>query len=183
MSHTVLRLPSPGSGLQSLQSFTEPIPSILPNQILVRVRAASLNYRDIAICNGTYPLKTADNIVLGSDLAGEVVRVGDQVPPSQATVGDRVISPVSPDFLYGIITPETHLTTLGGSVDGVLREYVVLPYQSVVKLPNTDHSWEQWAALVGAGGTAWNSFYGPQQLKPGQIVLVLGKAPYGNPNL
>ncbi|KEY70142.1 hypothetical protein S7711_03376 [Stachybotrys chartarum IBT 7711] len=171
MSHTVFRLPSQ-TGIQAIQVHVEPIPSPSPTEVLVRVRSVALNYRDIAICTGAYPLPVTPNVILGSDMAGEVVQVGAKV--DDVAVGDKVTTPASFAFQYGLVTEKAHKSALGGGTDGVLAEYFVMPAYAVVKLPTTHLGWEHWAALIAAGGTAWNAFYDGPSLRLGQTVLVLG---------
>ncbi|KAH7311372.1 alcohol dehydrogenase superfamily protein [Stachybotrys elegans] len=171
-THKVIRVTSKTKGPSGLQSFEEPIPTISQDEILVRVRGATLNFRDLAITTGQYPLKTLDNVVPGSDVAGEVVQVGARV--TTFSVGDRVVAPISFDFQYGVVTEEVHHTALGGGRDGALAEYTVMPAYGAMKLPKSSHDFIQWAALVTAGGTAWNCLYGCNPLRAGQTVLCSG---------
>ncbi|KIW99525.1 uncharacterized protein Z518_11264 [Rhinocladiella mackenziei CBS 650.93] len=168
-SQTVFRLTS-RNGFDGLQAFTEPIPSAGKHEVLVKVRSVALNYRDIAIATSKYPLPVKDDVIPCSDMAGQVTQAGDLV--DEISVGDAVVVPGSLALLYGPL--KDALNTLGGPKDGVLREYIVVPAHAVVKLPNSSHSFNQWAALVTTGSTAWNAFYGYTPLKPGQTVLVLG---------
>ena len=169
-SQTVFRLTS-GTGFSGLQAFTEPIPIPSKDEILVKIRGVALNYRDIAIATSTYPLPVKDNVILCSDMAGEVIGVGGLV--KGFSIGDRVIAPINTSFLYGHV--EDNSETFGGEKDGALREYIALPAHAIIKLPPSAHSFQDWAALVGTGSTAWNAFYGNTPLKPGDTVLVLGK--------
>jgi NADPH:quinone reductase-like Zn-dependent oxidoreductase len=172
-SQTVFRLTSQ-EGIDKIQAFKEPIPSAGRNEVLVKIRSVSLNYRDIAIANNTYPLKVKDGVVLGSDMAGEIVQIGSQV--SGFSVGDHVTTPVTPGYLYGTVSSEDHFTSFGGGQDGMLQEHIILPVQALVKLPKSTLSFTQWAATNSTGVTVWNAFYGCNPLKPGDTVLVLGKA-------
>ncbi|KAH7020228.1 hypothetical protein EDB80DRAFT_870819 [Ilyonectria destructans] len=168
-SHTVYRLTS-RDGFDGLQAFTEPIPTAGKYEILVKVRSVALNYRDVAIATSKYPAPVKDQVIPCSDMAGEVVQVGDLV--DGFSVGDSVISPVSHVMLYG--PAKSHLHTLGGLKDGVLREYMALPAHAIIKLPKSSHSFTQWASMITTAGTAWNALYEYAPLKPGQTVLVLG---------
>ncbi|KAF7555276.1 hypothetical protein G7Z17_g2284 [Cylindrodendrum hubeiense] len=168
-THTVYRFTS-RNGFDGLQAFQEPIPVAGKYEVLVKVRSVALNYRDVAIANSTYPVPVKDLVIPCSDMAGEVVQVGELA--DGFSIGDRVISPVSHAMLYG--PAKDHINTLGGLKDGVLREYIALPAHATIKLPKSSHSFAQWASLVTTGGTAWNSLYGLVPLKPGQTVLVLG---------
>ncbi len=133
-------------------------------QVLVRMRAASLNFRDLAIVAGKYfrgPLEH-DTIPL-SDGAGEVAEVGAGV--TQFAVGDRVVA----TFAQG--HPPA---ALGFPLDGCLTEYAVFAPDGLLRLP-AHLSFEEAAALPCAGVTVWNALlHGPRSLKPGETVLALG---------
>lgn len=105
-------------------------------------------------------------------MAGEVAQVGDLV--KGFSIGDPVLAPLNPTFLYGQLLPEHGSDTFGALRDGMLREYVVLPAYSIIKLPKSSHTFTQWASLVQSGATVWNAFYGNIALKPGDTVLALG---------
>jgi len=171
MSQTVFRI-SLGKGLDGLQATKEPIPIVGKYELLVKVRSVSLNGRDVAIANSTYPLPVKDGVVPCSDMAGEVVQVGDLV--NGFAIGDSVISPLNPLFLYGPLLERHGSDTFGGLRDGMLREYITLPAHAMIKLPKSSHSLAHWAAVVQAGATVWNAFYGNTPLKPGDTVLILG---------
>jgi NADPH:quinone reductase-like Zn-dependent oxidoreductase len=168
-SQTVFRLTS-RNGFEGLQPFQEPIPKAGDYEVIVKVRSVALNFRDIAIATSQYPLHVKDNVIPGSDMAGEVVQVGNLV--AGLAIGDCVVSPLDPTLLYGTAT--TTANSFGGPVDGFLREYIALPAHILIKLPKTSHKFEQWAAMVGTGSSVWNSFYGNTPLKPGETVLLLG---------
>jgi NADPH:quinone reductase-like Zn-dependent oxidoreductase len=135
-----------------------------PGQVLVRMRAASLNFRDLAILAGKYfrgPLEH-DTIPL-SDGAGEVAAVGAGV--TQFAVGDRVVS----SFTQG--HPPA---ALGFPLDGCLTEYAVFAPDGLLRLP-AHMSFDEGATLPCAGVTVWNALmHGPRSLKPGETVLALG---------
>lgn len=169
-SQTVYRLTS-RTGFDGLESFEEPVPTAGKHEILVKVRSVALNFRDVAIANGTYPVPVKENVVPCSDMAGEVVQVGDGV--WTFTKGELVTAPVSLDTVYGPV--KAGASSLGGSEDGVLRQYLTLPASSVIKLPKSNLNLDEWAATVTTGYTVWNAFYGATPLKPGDTVLALGK--------
>jgi NADPH:quinone reductase-like Zn-dependent oxidoreductase len=140
------------------------------NQILVRVRATSLNRRDTMILNGTYPLTPRVGIVPLSDGAGEVVAVGDGV--RRFAVGDRVTGSYFARWIDGRMHPGI-VDQLGCTLDGMLSEYALLDEQWAVRLP--DHlSWQEAATFTCAGLTAWSALTGAEVPKPGQWVLVIG---------
>lgn len=166
---TVFRLTA-RDGLENLQTFKEPIPTISGYEVLIKVRSVSLNRRDVDIATSQYPLPIKEQVVLCSDMAGEVVDAGSEV--LGLSVGDRVIAPLNLSLLYGQL--QNPLTSFGGMKDGMLREYIALPAHVVVKLPESSHDFAEWAALVQSGLTAWNALYGNIPLKPGDTVLALG---------
>ncbi|KAI9833932.1 MAG: hypothetical protein M1819_003441 [Sarea resinae] len=169
---TVFRLTT-RDGFDGLQAFTEPVPTIGKDEVLIKVRSVALNYRDIAIATSTYPLPVKDNVIPCSDMAGTVAQVGPLV--GRFAVGEPVLAPINPSLLYGPSNDASASDTFGGPSDGVLREYVVLPEHAIIKLPrSSSHSFTQWAAMVGTGSTVWNAFYGNMPLKLGQTVLLLG---------
>ncbi|MFD8421549.1 NAD(P)-dependent alcohol dehydrogenase [Streptomyces sp. NPDC059466] len=145
-----------------------PVPG--PGEILVRVRAVSLNKRDLLIMKGTYPLKARPDVIPVSDGAGEVVAVGGEV--TRFAVGDRVAGTYFPKWLDGRITLDL-LDQPGATLDGMLTEYARLDQAAAVPVP--DHlTWEEAACLPCAGVTAWHSLTGGEPLAPGQTVLTLG---------
>jgi NADPH:quinone reductase-like Zn-dependent oxidoreductase len=170
-SQTVFRL-TLGTGLEGLRAFKETIPIPSKDEILIKIHSVALNYRDVAIATSSYPLPVKDNVILCSDMAGEVIQIGDHV--TGFTISDRVIAPINVSFLYGQC--RDHSQTFGGQTDGMLREYIALPAHAIIKLPKSGHDFEDWAAVIGTGSTVWNAFYGNTPLKPGDTVLVLGKS-------
>jgi NADPH:quinone reductase-like Zn-dependent oxidoreductase len=135
------------------------------------MRAASLNYRDLMIVEGTYNPKLRLPLVPFSDGAGEIVEIGERV--TRWKVGDRVC----PIFMQGWIDGELDYakskTTLGGDLDGCLRENAAFNEEGLVKIP--DHlSFEEAACLPCAGVTAWNALMVSGGLKKGDTVLCQG---------
>jgi NADPH:quinone reductase-like Zn-dependent oxidoreductase len=154
-------------------TFTEaPTPRPARGQVLVRMHAASLNFRDLAVATGKYVMSALPpDLVPLSDGAGEVVEVGPDV--HRVKPGDRVAGIFMQGWIGGRMEPEHGQTALGGAVDGVLAEYVLFDQAGLVHIP--DHlSFEQAATLPCAAVTAWNALFGLQPLQPGQTVLVLG---------
>ncbi len=141
-------------------------------QVLVRMRAASLNFRDLSVATGRYMLSAVPpNVVPLSDGAGEVVELGDGA--SRLRVGDRVAGIFMQGWLGGELEPAHAQSALGGAIDGVLAEYKVFDEQGLVHIP-PHLSFEQAATLPCAAVTAWNALFGLRPLAPGQSVLVLG---------
>jgi NADPH:quinone reductase-like Zn-dependent oxidoreductase len=157
-------------GTECLVMRQEALPTPRPHEIVVRVRATSLNRRDTMILNGTYPLTPRHGIVPLSDGAGEVVAIGADV--SRFAVGDRVTGSYFARWIDGRISPGL-IDQLGCTLDGMLGEHAVLDEQWAVRLP--DHlDWHGAATLTCAGLTAWNAVTGAGIPKPGQWVLVIG---------
>ena len=156
-------------GWQNLTLIERPEPTPGAGEVLVRLRAASLNYRDLIVVNEQERF-TPDRVPL-SDGAGEVAAVGAGV--TQWKVGDRVAGTFFRDWQGGRFTMSYHQAALGGSVDGVLREQVVFPQHGLVRLP-VDYSYEEGATLPCAGLTAWTALMTRGQFQPGDTALLLG---------
>lgn len=157
-------------GTECLVMRDEPEPQPKSHEIVVRVRAASLNRRDTMILNGTYPLPPRQGVVPLSDGAGDVVAIGDAV--TRFAVGNRVIGSYFARWIDGRINAGL-IDQLGCTLDGMLAEYVVLDEQWAARLP--DHlEWHEAATLSCAGVTAWNAVTSAGIPKPGQWVLVIG---------
>jgi len=152
------------TGFEGLKRGERDRPPASAGQVLVRMRAASLNFRDLAIVAGKYfrgPL-SQDTIPL-SDGAGEVVGVGAGV--TQFKPGDRVVA----SFTQG--NPPG---ALGFPLDGTLTEYAAFSPDGLLRIP-PHMSFEEAATLPCAGVTVWNALmHGPRSLKPGETVLALG---------
>lgn len=155
-------------GLKQVE-IAKPTPG--PGQLLIKMHAASINFRDISLVIGQYPGGPVkrDTVAL-SDGAGEVIAVGDDV--TRFAVGDRVTPTFVQNLVNGPYNPLTH-AILGSPLDGALAEYMVVDQQGAVRIP--EHlSYEEAATLPCAGLTAWNALMESSHLKPGQTVLVLG---------
>ena len=163
------RLDSP-EGLQSLKLVNLPDPAPGPGEVVIAVRACSLNYRDSLLLKGGYPRNRTYPVIPLSDGAGEVVAIGAGVTRFQ--VGDRVAANFMRDWISGAINERALLSSLGGGIDGMLAERVCLPETSVVAIP-THLSWEEASTLPCAALTAWNALTSANT-KAGDTVLVLG---------
>ncbi|KAI0651159.1 NAD-P-binding protein [Trametes meyenii] len=158
-------------GFYNLTLTEAPIPQLKATEVLVKVHAVSLQYRDLIVAKGQYPLGQKENPVPGSDLAGEIIALGAEV--SGWKVGDRVSSNFATDHIFGEVTAEIKATGLGAPIDGVLTEYKVLPAHALVHIP--EHlSYEEASTLPCAAVTAYNALLGPNPLKGGDVVLVQG---------
>jgi NADPH:quinone reductase-like Zn-dependent oxidoreductase len=141
------------------------------HQILIRMRAASLNRRDISITRGMYTTAQVEQLVPLSDGAGEVVAIGGQV--RRFKIGDRVTPTFFQDWDSGRSSPRSGPSALGGGIDGVLSEYVTLHENGAVRIPGY-LSFEQAATLPCAAVTAWSALFTHGRLKAGDSVLVQG---------
>jgi NADPH:quinone reductase-like Zn-dependent oxidoreductase len=159
-----------GGGIGGLSVREHDIPRTGPGQALVRVRAGSLNYRELMILRGWYPLPIKDDVVPISDGAGDVAAIGEGV--SRVAVGDRVAAAIFPRWIDGRLTADV-ADQLGGSLDGMLTEYALLDAGALVRIPDC-LSYEQAATLPCAGVTAWHALNGGRGLQAGETVLTLG---------
>ena len=156
---------------QDLKLEELPRPSPRPGELIVRLKAASLNYRDLMVVRGHYMGERVP-IVPVADGVGEVVELGEGV--SRFRVGDRVTGGYYPYWSEGDITPQKVVHSLGGGTwNGVLADYFVLREDATVHVP-AHLSDSEAAALSCAGVTAWNSLFVSHALTPGQTVLLLG---------
>lgn len=167
----VYEIPQGAVGVDRLRLSERPDPRPSAREVLIRIRAASLNYRDQMIVTGNYfggPV-TRDLIPL-SDGAGEMVDLGPQV--SRFKIGDRVAGTFFQTWISGPMTERA--PALGSPLDGTLAEYIVLHEDGVVRIPN-NLSFEEAATLPCAGLTAWNALMiAGKPLRPGETVLCLG---------
>ena len=158
-------------GLDNLHlvDLPEPVPG--PGQAVVRVRACSLNYRDLVLSKGGYGRAVKAPLTPLSDGAGEVVAVGPGV--SRVKPGDRVCAIFMQRWLSGGPDDDRFASALGGGLDGMLAEQVCLDAEGLVHFP-AHLSFQEAATLPCAAVTAWNSLFHSGGLQPGETVLVLG---------
>ncbi|MBC8067278.1 MAG: NAD(P)-dependent alcohol dehydrogenase [Deltaproteobacteria bacterium] len=161
----------PESGFDALTRAERPSPGVGAREVKVRVGAVSLNYRDLLIAKGAQHGLTSPRVP-ASDGAGEVIEVGPGV--SRWQLGDRVMANFFPHWVDGELSDAHHASALGGfGADGMLREEVVLPEHSWVRMP-AGYSFEQAATLPCAGLTAWQALFEVASLRPGETVLLQG---------
>lgn len=165
------QLPKGGAGIDALTKVDRPQPKPGHRQVLVKVAACSLNFRDLGIVRGTYRVPVPDNVVPLSDGAGEVVEVGSDV--RRVKVGDKVAGCFFQRWPGGESPPDAHATALGGGIDGMLAEYVVLEEDGVVKFP-AHLSLDEAATLPCAAVTVWHAMMEHAKLIAGQTVLLQG---------
>ena len=158
-------------GLDSLKLTSRDKQEQGKGEVLIKLRAASLNYRDLMVVQGRYNPKQPLPLIPFSDGVGEVVAVGDGV--TRVKVGDRVASIFFQKWLSGNLTKTAFHSTLGAPGDGVLAEYIVLHSDGVIPVP-THLSDEEAATLPCAAVTAWNALITGGGLKAGDTVLIQG---------
>ena len=159
-----------GQSIDTLTLVERPVPQPGPGQALLRMRAASLNYRDLLIADGAYP--RAERLVPLSDGAGEVVELGPGCQRLQR--GDRVLGSFFQGWLAGPFDFNAAASSaLGGSIDGLLAEYVVLAEAGLVKAPSNLED-EAAATLPCAGVTAWVALHELGSIAAGETLLVQG---------
>lgn len=157
--------------MDSLRVVERPDPVPGKHDIVVRMRAATLNYRDLAIMRGEYHARVSPPLVPLSDGAGEVVRIGDAVTRFQ--VGDLACPIYLPSWIDGPLRRDHLERRLGGPDDGVLAELVRVSEQEAVRAP--DHLEPAEAATLPVGGvTAWHSLFELDRLRPDETILVQG---------
>lgn len=160
-----------GFGLDNLKPTERPDPTAGPGQVLLEVRAVSLNYRDLLTVKGHYNPRQPLPLVPCSDGAGEIVAVGDGV--TRVTVGDRVATCFTQGWLGGRPSAEGLRSTLGGPLDGTLCERMVLDAEGVVRVPEHLSDAEA-ATLPCAALTAWSALFEQGSVGPGDTILVQG---------
>src|SRR6185437_12863166 len=154
-----------------VQDLPDPNPALLEStDVLIAVRAASVNRRDLYILRQTYPLRAKQVVIPLSDGAGEVVAVGSQV--SRFKPGDRVMGNYFPRSRDGRVGLDI-MDQLGCTFDGMLTQYAVLKEDWLVSIPDY-LSWEQAATLPCSGLTAWSALFGSRPIHPGETILTIG---------
>jgi len=164
----LVRLRAPG-GLGNLKLVEEDHPDPRPDELLVRIRASSLNFHDDMVVLGKIPC--GDGRVPMTDGAGEVISVGENVDDFK--VGNSVVGTFWPYWLGGEMTPTTRRDIPGDSIDGYAREYVCMPAHAFTKAP-AGYTHVEAATLPCAGVTAWRGLVVCGRVKPGDTVLILG---------
>jgi NADPH:quinone reductase-like Zn-dependent oxidoreductase len=156
-------------GIDQLRPVERPSPKPGPGEIVVRMRAASLNYRDLLMVEGKAGGKLP--LIPFSDGAGEVAAVGAGV--TRVRAGDRVCPLFFQSWLAGDVGAKSRAAALGGSVPGVLQEEMLLSAEGVAKIP-AGFSFAEAATLPCAALTAWRALAVEGGLASGQTVLVQG---------
>lgn len=160
-----------GFGRENLKLTDKPIPRPGPTEVLVRVSAVSLNYRDKLVVEGLYNPAMSFPITQVADAVGEVVEVGKDV--TRFKNGQRVMTLYATRWADGDPDGDENTHTLGNTIQGALAEYVLLDQQAFV-LASSYLSDEEAASIPCAGVTAWQALIEKGQLKAGQTILVQG---------
>jgi len=162
-----------GKGIGSLQfAQREAPPELLPGEVLIKVQAVSLNYRDLMVARGDYGGQYDPPIIAGTDLAGIVLKTAPDVKSFKA--GDKVINHPFRFWPSGILNSNWIRTMIGGlGVDGILVEQLNYPAAALVKLPS-HMTFEEGSTLPIAGLTAWAAVVTHGNIRPGEWVLVHG---------
>jgi NADPH:quinone reductase-like Zn-dependent oxidoreductase len=165
-----IRVTNPGR-YEDLALVDEPTPELGRRDVLIKVRASSLNFRDTIIAKGSYPGPLAHHVIPISDGAGDVVAVGPEV--TRVKVGDRVTANCVCDWVAGPSIAEYRANSVGTTIDGMLAEYVRVEERALIILPD-DLSYTDAAALPCAAVSAWSALHVAAPLTPGQTVLIQG---------
>ncbi|KAL7787343.1 NAD(P)-binding protein [Trichoderma afarasin] len=162
-----------GEGFDALHYSEQPLPELGDSQVLVKLEAVSLNYRDLMIAQGKSIHPVAPNVIPGSDGAGTVVAVGKHV--RRFTPGDRVVTAFFQDYVGGPFQLSAAVSALGGALDGTLRTYGAFNEQGLVRIPSILSSLEA-STLTCAGVTAWSALFGlsDYRVSAGKWVLTQG---------
>jgi len=158
-------------GAEGLKLVDRPVPQPAAGEVLVRIKAATLNYRDLLTVKGGYGSRQKFPLIPVSDGAGTVEAVGAAV--RQFAVGDRVVGSFFENWLAGEPSEAKMHAALGGSVDGVLAEYRIFLEHALVRTPSHLRDVEA-AALPCAGLTAWSAVVKLGGVSPGRTVLTQG---------
>jgi NADPH:quinone reductase-like Zn-dependent oxidoreductase len=159
------------AGIDALALVDRPEPKPAAGQVLVKIRATSLNYRDLIVAEGNYGSGQKYPLIPLSDGAGEVVAVGEGV--TRVKIGDRVAGIFFQDWIYGSLTRQKMKSALGGDINGVLAEYVVFHEDGLVILPDY-LSYQAGATLPCAAVTAWHALVTKGNISAGDNILLLG---------
>lgn len=157
--------------IDSLGLHEVPMPAPQRGELLLKVHAVSLNFRDVAVLLGRYVQNAKPGLVAASDAAAEVVAVGEGV--TAFTPGDRVIGVFHPRWFGGPMPADWVADSYGTGCDGWLSEYKAVSQEAVVRLPDS-LSWEDGATLPCAAATAWCALAGAVPVRAGHSVLTQG---------
>lgn len=158
-------------GFDDIKKVDLSVPEPAADEVLIKMKACSLNYRDLLIPLGGYARNERRPVIPLSDGAGEIVEVGKLVKDLKP--GDRVVGNFFQDWVKGKIDEKGLHSALGGGLDGTLAEYFLLKSHSVVTIPD-NLSYEEAASLPCAAVTAWHALKPLGNIKSGDNILLLG---------
>jgi NADPH:quinone reductase-like Zn-dependent oxidoreductase len=158
-------------GIDNLEVVQRPMPSPGKNEVLLKLKAASLNFRDYLMVTGKYNPRQKLPLVPLSDGAGEIIEIGDQV--TSLKVGEKVACLFAPHWMNGSPDHNELRSTLGGPLDGTMQEFMILNERSVVRVPDY-LDFREAATLPCAALTSWSSLVTYGNIKAGDSVLILG---------
>lgn len=160
-----------GTSIDELVFDEVEVPEPGAGQVLVAMKAVSLNFRDLAVATGRYPRNASQPTIIASDGCGEVIEVGDGVTAFRT--GDRVAGSFFQKWIRGPFVREYGSSALGGAIDGVLTQFRVFDQEGLLHIP--EHlSYQEGATLPCAGLTAWNALAPTAHVQAGDTVLLLG---------
>jgi NADPH:quinone reductase-like Zn-dependent oxidoreductase len=161
-----------GDGIENISRDSLPVPRPGRGEVLVRISAVSVNYRDLLVIDGVSNWKPSSRVVPISDAVGTIVGVGEGV--NRFDLGDRVSAMFLPEWRSGQLTRETYVNPTGGPNNGgMLAEYVVLNQNATMKTPRSLDD-EHAATLPIAALTAWHAVARRSRVQPGETVLIHG---------
>jgi NADPH:quinone reductase-like Zn-dependent oxidoreductase len=160
-----------GTSIDQLIFDSVEVPEPEAGEVLVAIKAVSLNYRDLAVVTGRYPRNPAEPTIIASDGAGQVIAVGDGVTAFRA--GDRVAGSFFQKWIAGPYAREYGASALGGAIPGVLTQLRVFDQAGLIRIPE-HFSYQEGATLPCAGLTAWNALVPSMHVQAGDTVLLLG---------
>jgi NADPH:quinone reductase-like Zn-dependent oxidoreductase len=158
-------------GIDQLVLADRDLPPLEPNEVLVRLKAASLNFRDLMVVEGLYNPKMNRPLIPLSDGAGVVESVGSRV--TRMKPGDRVAGIFMQAWLDGRVDRALSQSAMGGAIDGVLSEFKVFHEDGLVVIPQ-HLSFEEAATLPCAAVTAWHALFEEAPARPGDSVVLIG---------
>lgn len=170
MTATALRL-SGDFSIDALTFDNVTLPELAPHDVLVKIHAVSLNYRDLMLVQGRYDPHVQKPRIPCSDGAGEVIAVGSAVTAFRE--GDRVVAPFFLDWLDGPVTAAAPASALGGAIDGTLTTLQIFPERALVSIPDK-FSYAEAATFPCAAVTAWHALVSTANIGPQDTVLLLG---------
>ena len=161
----------PSFGIDNVELVERSTPQAASGQVLIKVHAVSLNYRDLLVVLGRYNPRLALPRIPCSDGAGEIVALGDNV--TRWKIGQRVAGIFMQHWIEGPPAAAKQRGALGGDIDGILAEYIVLDGHGLVEIPQ-HLSWEEASTLPCAAVTAWNAVVHAGNTKAGDTVVIQG---------